>query len=81
MDEKVVNEQKRELIRKMTNLPESKQKPLTPIELHRNHNNLDKSIAELGICIQYLLLDIEATTRELNQFKAMLDNQSGDEAE
>jgi hypothetical protein len=79
MDENAVTERIRELIIKITNLPASKQKPLTPIELQKNHSQLDKSMAELGIYIQYLLLDLEATTRERDQFRHMLDNQSGDE--
>lgn len=81
MDEEVCNQKIREIISIMAKMPGTKQKPLTPLEQKQKCSYLDKTIAELGICVQYLLFDLEATTRERDNFKSMLDHQSGDETE
>jgi len=84
MNEEAFNKRLRELIREIANLPADKQKQLAPLveetktrhkELKENVGKIANSLADLRICLKYLLLDLEATRRERDRLKSMLENQ------
>ena len=71
MDEETINKQIRALVIEIAGLPKDKHKD--------SIKKIDQSIADLRICIKYLLLDLEATTRERNSLKAKLGKQNPDD--
>jgi len=83
MNEEVFNKKLRELIREIANLPEDKQKQLAPLveetkerheDIKESVSRITKSLGDLRICLKYLLFDLEATRRERDKLKGMLDN-------
>lgn len=71
MNEKKFNDELQELIRTVADLPIDQQKQIQhKIEVDK----ITKSLTDLRICIKYLIFDLEATRRERDQFKKMLDN-------
>jgi len=84
MNEEAFNKRLRELIREIANLPADKQKQLAPLvektgerheELKKNVGKIANSLADLRIFLKYLLLDLEATRRERDRLKSILENQ------
>ncbi len=77
MNEEEFNNELQELIRTVADLPVNKQKQdQHEIEV----NKITKSITDLRICIKYLVFDLEATKRERDQFKKMLDDDKPNKA-
>jgi hypothetical protein len=77
MDENIINKKLLELIQKIINLPQEDFKRLTSFKkLHKeNEDSNDQTtqlLEDLQLCIKYLLFDLEATKRELNQLRAIL---------
>lgn len=90
MDENEFNKKLRELIDEIASLPKDQQKQLKPIveetkqrhkDIKENTNKINESITDLRICIKYLLFDLEATKRERNKLKSILDKKSPDKAD
>ena len=48
-------------------------------ELQENVSAIQESINYLRLCIKYLIFDLEATRRENNYLRKMLENQDEDE--
>lgn len=76
------------LIKEIAGLPKDKQKKLGPIvnETKQRHRNIKESadrvtqsLSSLRICLKYLLFDLEATRRERDKMKKMLDNNSSND--
>ncbi len=87
MDENEFNRKLRELIDEIASLPIDKQRQLAPlveetkqrhIDVKEDVNKINKSIADLRICIKYLLFDLEATKREKDRLKAILHKKLSD---
>ncbi len=83
MDEEIFNKKLRELISKITDLPEVQQKKLASLinetkdrhaEIKANVSKVTESLIALRICVQYMLLDIEATRRERDTYKKQLND-------
>lgn len=80
MSEKEFDNRLQELIRVVADLPINKQKQLkslmkqTQDQCQIKVDKITKSITDLRICIKYLIFDLEATRRERDQFKKMLDD-------
>ena len=84
---KVMNEPKwekkfKDLVKEFSNKPESKNKKLAILaqQADDNHNklrgsidNLQKSLDYLRLCIKYQSFDLEATRRENEQLKKLLE--------
>ncbi len=90
MNDEEFNERLRELIHVIANLPpkDRQQLELLAAETQKRHKdikeNVDrvtKSLGDLRICLKYLMFDLEATRRERNSLKEMLENQSSDDDE
>lgn len=88
MDSKKFNSELRALITEIAGLPADQQKRLQPLiqeterrqrEITKNMNDIAMSFVDLRICVKYLLFDLEATRRERNDLKDILDNQSPDD--
>lgn len=84
MNEEMFNDKLRELIREIANLPEDQQKQLAPLveETKERHNDIQesvskiaKSLGDLRICLKYTMFDLEATRRERDKWKKIVDNQ------
>lgn len=84
MCEKTFDKRLQELIREVANLPVDQQKKLVPFiektkqrhqEIKDNIDNIEDSFINLRICIKYILFDLEATRRERDYLKNMLNNQ------
>jgi chromosome segregation ATPase len=84
MDENEFNNKLRELINEIAALPKDKQEQLKPLveETKKRHEDIkediskiSRSLADLRICLKYLLFDLEATKRERDKMKAKLDKQ------
>lgn len=82
MTEKEFDVKLKELIKEITTLPNNQQKQLTKLteetkerhkELKINASNVQKSFGDLRICVKYLLFDLEATRRERDQFKSIIN--------
>jgi len=83
MDEKAFDQSLRELIWEAASLPADHKEKLTPLveatkQLHKeikdNEDKIADSLTNLRICIKYILFDLEATRRERDHLRAMLDN-------
>ncbi|RLC89125.1 MAG: transcriptional regulator [Chloroflexi bacterium] len=90
MDEDTFNKKLRELIREIASPPADKQKQLAPLveetksrhnEIKENVDKVTKSLSDLRICIKYLLFDLEATRRERDRLKNIVDNQPPKDAD
>ena len=88
MDENEFNKRIIELINEIASLPTDKQKQLKPLveetkqrheDIKENIGKINQSITDLRICIKYLLFDLEATKRERNKLKLILDKKSSDD--
>jgi len=84
MDEEAFNKKLRELIREIANLPADKQKQLAPLveetkarhkQIKEDVGKISRSLNDLRICLKYLLFDLEATRRERDRLKSLLENQ------
>lgn len=79
MNEKEFNDQLKELIRVVADLPIKEQKQLkslikqTQDQYRIKVDQITKSVTDLRICIKYLIFDLEATRRKRDQFKKMLE--------
>lgn len=78
MNEEIFNKKLRELIHLIAGLPEDQQKQLTPLvketqerhaEISNNFNRIANSLNDLRIGVKYLLFDLEATKRELEDLR------------
>ncbi len=90
MDEKLFQRKLDELIQEVRSLPADQQKALNSLvdETVKRHNELKQaadsireSVDFLRLSIKYILFDLEATRRENNYLKQMLDqsdNNKGD---
>lgn len=83
MNDNEFNERIKELIKEIANLPQDQQKQLGPLvseteqrhqDIKENSDKVTQSLDNLRICMKYLLFDIEATRREQNEIKRMLDD-------
>lgn len=90
MDEKTFNYKLQELIREIANLPpkDKQQLELLAAETQKRHKDIkenvdrvSKSLIDLRICLKYLMFDLEATRRERDSLKKILENQSLDDDE
>lgn len=76
LDPVTLNEKIRALIREITNMPKDKQLKLKPLvkqkEAKETAEEIDKSLADLRICLKYILFDLEATKRERDKLKRMM---------
>ena len=71
ISEEEFNNKLQELIRVVADLPVDKQKQ----DQHKIEvNKITRSLTDLRICIKYLIFDLEATRRERDQFKKILDD-------
>lgn len=71
MDEKELNGKLRELILITANLPPDSKKQQGQ---STDTNPITKSLTDLQICIKYIMFDLEATRRERDQLKEILDD-------
>lgn len=76
MNQDIINKKLQELIRKTINLSPEELNRLTSFKkLHKeNEDSNDRTtqlFEDLQLCIKYLLFDLEATKRELNQLRAI----------
>lgn len=90
MENEELNERLRELIREIANLPpdERKQLELLARATQKQHKDIKesvdkvtKSLGDLRICLKYLMFDLEATRRERDSLREILENQSPDDDE
>jgi uncharacterized membrane protein len=86
MDERVFHEKLSELVHELGEVrPEERAKfealasqtKERQEKLHQTVTSLHASIDYLRLSIKYLLFDLEATRRENNQLRKMLEDQSG----
>ena len=68
MTEEETNEKIRSLISLITRKPDAAKK-------QSGKDIVEKSLADLQICIGYMLFDLEATTRERDHLRVMLSDQ------
>lgn len=82
MDEALFENKLNELVREISSLPESDQKKLVTLaqksrnyqkDLKKTVTNLQDSIDYLRVTIKYLLFDLEATRRENNYLRRILE--------
>ena len=85
MDENVFQEKLAELVKEIGNIPEEDRTKLESLaaqtrkrheKLKKTVNSLQESIDYLRLSIKYLLFDLEATRRENNYLRKMLEEQS-----
>lgn len=85
MDEGTFQEKLSELLREIGDMPEEERTKLEALatetkqrhqKLHKTVGSLQASIDYLRLSIKYLLFDLEATRRENNQLRKMLEDQS-----
>lgn len=86
MDEQVFQQKLSELVKEIGDLPNEERSKLEALaaqtkerheKLHKTVASLQSSIDYLRLSIKYLLFDLEATRRENNQLRKMLEDQSG----
>ena len=86
MDEGIFQKKLGELVAEINGLPETERQKLTVLaaetkqrhqELKKTVNGLHESLDFLCLSIKYLLFDIEATRRENNYLRKMLEEGSG----
>ncbi len=89
MDEILFQQKISELVRELGDLPEEDRARLEAMaaqtrerhaELNKAIGNLHASLDYLRLSIKYLLFDLEATRRENNQLRKMLEDQAGGES-
>lgn len=86
MNEEEFSEKLKQLIQKITNLPDDQKKLLEPMvkeSIQRNkeisentaraQSKLNEIFSNLRILVKYLLFDLEATRRERDRFKQIID--------
>lgn len=87
MKEEDVHSKIRDLIREIAKLPEDQRKALEPVgkAMEQKHidmkNSVDKvndSLTDLRICLKYILFDLEATRRERDDLRRILEDKSDD---
>lgn len=80
----------RELIKEIINLPDEQAKGVlssaakeaqTMKDLASTLDKVNKALLDLKICIKYLLFDLEATRRERDVLRKLLDDDSPNKAE
>lgn len=85
MDEDTFQKKLADLVREIGNIPEEDRAKVEALgaqtkerheKLHQTVNSLQASIDYLRLSIKYLLFDLEATRRENNQLRKMLEEQS-----
>jgi len=85
MDENTFQKKLTELLHEVGELPEEERVKLEALaaqtkerheKLHKTFSSLQSSIDYLRLSIKYLLFDLEATRRENNQLRKMLEEQS-----
>ena len=89
MDEATFQKKLAELVSQIETLPEGERERLRELaaetkerheQIKKSVRNLQDSIDFLRVGIKYLLFDLEATRRENNQLRKMLENdQNGDQ--
>jgi hypothetical protein len=70
MDEKEINNKLLEIIWETTNTPKDQQK---------NGNDVKQSLTDIHTCIKYLMFDLEATKRERDNLRKILDQLQQDD--
>lgn len=78
MDKATFNNKLRELIQEITNLPVEETKKRHKA-IKDNIDQVAKSLIDLRICLKYLLFDLEATRRERDALKAILNKRNGED--
>jgi septal ring factor EnvC (AmiA/AmiB activator) len=82
MTDEEFNTKLKDLIAEIVQLPQDKQKKLTALveETKERHADIrtamskaQQSLLNLQICLKYVLFDLEATRRERDKFKGLLD--------
>ena len=90
MDDDTFNRRLQELIQEIACLPPDQRKQLVPIveETKQRHEDIKQSVdkvtrslTDLRILLKYVLFDLEATKRERDKLKKMIDNQSSTDDE
>ncbi len=85
MDEQIFQKKLTELVHEIGNIPEEERTKLEALatktrerheKLHKTVSSLQASLDYLRLSIKYLLFDLEATRRENNQLRKMLEEQS-----
>lgn len=85
MDENTFQQKLAELVQEIGDMPEEERAKLQALaaqtkerheKLHKTVSSLQASIDYLRLSIKYLLFDLEATRRENNQLRKMLEEQS-----
>jgi septal ring factor EnvC (AmiA/AmiB activator) len=86
MDEQAFQQKLSELVKEIGDLPEPERAKFEALaaqtrerqeKLHKTVSSLQASIDYLRLSIKYLLFDLEATRRENNQLRKMLEEQAG----
>lgn len=86
MDEATFQKKLAELVSQIETLPEGERERLRELaaetkerheQIKKSVRNLQDSIDFLRVGIKYLLFDLEATRRENNQLRKMLENDQG----
>lgn len=86
MDESTFQKKLSELVKEIDTLPESERQRLSMLaeetkqrhrELKKTVNGLHESIDFLRLSIKYLLFDLEATRRENDRLRKMLEEDAG----
>ena len=87
MNEETFQQKLAELVKEIGTLPEGERGNLESLahETRQRHKQLKDTVSSLQesidfvrLSIKYLLFDLEATRRENDQLRKMLDEQSGD---
>lgn len=82
MDEQEFDIKLKELIKEIAQLPDDKQEQLTKLAeatqkrhkaIKMNVDSVQRSLNDLRLCVKYLVFDLEATRRERDHFKAIID--------
>jgi hypothetical protein len=86
MNEQDFQQKLGELITQINNLPDSQRGPLEQLaqETRDRHNRMKKTVADLQVSldylrlsIKYLVFDLEATRRENEYLRKLIDSQHG----
>lgn len=90
MDEKAFQAKLAELMGEISSLPATERKKLEHLaaETHSRHRKLRKTVGDLQesmdylrLSIKYLMFDLEATRRENNYLRSMLEDKNKDDGE
>ena len=85
MDEANLEDRLKELVREVGGMGEPQHKKLTELakqasdshkQLQKSVNNLQESLDYLRVCIKYQLFDLEATRRENEYLKKLLEERN-----